>query len=60
MTLISTLLAAIFSLFGSADTFEPGELETVNLKNPHEQQLFHEQNVLTPAQYGHCPPGHGS
>ncbi len=56
MTLISTIFAALFSLFGSGATvFEPGRLDTVDLKNPHEQTLFNEQSMMTPAQWGHCP-----
>ena len=57
MTLISTLLAAIISIFANIGIFEPGELDPQDLRDSRNQAPFNEEDMGLRGQSGHCPHG---
>lgn len=57
MTLISTLLAAIISIFGTTGYFNPGALDPQDLQDSQNQAPFNEEDMGLRGQNGHCPHG---
>jgi len=57
MTLISTLLVALYSFFGLSGVFEAGRLDPYDINKRENQAPFHEEDMLRAGQSGHCPHG---
>jgi hypothetical protein len=57
MTLISTLLAAIISIFSTVGIFSPGKLDPQDLRDNQNQAPFNEEDMGLRGQSGHCPHG---
>ena len=57
MTLITTLLMALSSLFGSTVGFSAGTLDSNDLRKEENQAVFHEEEMGRGGQRGHCPHG---
>jgi hypothetical protein len=57
MTLLVTLITALMSLFGG-DVSIADKVDTGNdLRRRENQQAFHEEDMFSAAQMGHCPHG---
>jgi hypothetical protein len=57
MTLISTLLVALYSFFGMSGAFEVTKLDPWDINKRENQAPFHEEDMLRAGQSGHCPHG---